>query len=308
MKKLLLSFMVAVSLTSVAQEIKIKKDKISIDGTEVAILDKEKLSYKILSLDNRPIFAIERKANTLLDGSLIYWSLLTDLSNSKTNGILDYGKDQGLSFQKAIVASVCNEKYEFISATGIDEKGVLEYINNAPNTIQKDFDDADLKTIENLKKEQDILIQNKIKVSKDGQITQTRLVDKYPTSNIEDVLIGKISKQSVAYMPGFAPNLTYTVNSVYKKDEGSIKVTSWSRLVGTWYAAKTGYENPVTGKNIKEQLITEDKKSFNISQKLPDSVITQLNISEKSGDGDVLSKQIVAKLLSNGYEFEAMVK
>jgi hypothetical protein len=308
MKKVLLGLVMIVSATAIAQDIKIKKDKISIDGTEVAILDKEKLSYKILSLDNRPIFSIERKANTLLDGSLVYWSLLTDLSNNKVNGILDYGKDTGLSFQKAIVASVCNEKYRFISAAGIDEKGVLEYINNAPYTIQKDFDDADLKTIENLKKEQDILVQNKIRVNKNGDITQTRLVDKYPKSEIEDVLIGKISKQSVAYMPGFAPNLTYTVNSIYKKDEGSIKVTSWTRLVGNWYAAKTGYSNPVTGKNIKEQLITEDKKSFNVSEKLPDSVITQLNISEKTGDGDLLSKQIIAKLLSNGYEFEAMVK
>lgn len=62
MKNLLLSFMMATTLTTVAQEIRIKKDKISIDETEVAILDKEKVVYKILSLDNRPIFSIERKA------------------------------------------------------------------------------------------------------------------------------------------------------------------------------------------------------------------------------------------------------
>lgn len=309
MKKVLACFtMLCLFITANSQEIKIKKDKIIIDGTEVAILEKQKLIYKILSLDSRPIFSIERKATTLLDGSLVYWSLLTDLSNNKTNEVIDYGDDQGFSFQRAIVASVCNEKYKFISSAGLDEKGVLEFINEKPTNITKFFEDADLKTIENLKKEQEILIQNKIKVNKNGDITQAQEVSKNHKIIIEDIIIGKISKQNIANASGFAPNLTYTITSIYKKDEGSIKVTSWSRIVATWYAAKTGYKNPVTNKNIKEQIITEDNKSFNLSQKLPDSVIKELNISEKSGDGDILSKQILAKLLSNGYEFEAMKK
>lgn len=304
MKKVLLGFAMIVSVTAIGQDIKIKKDKISIDGTEVAILDKEKLSYKILSLDNRPIFSIERKANTLLDGSTVYWSLLTDLSNNKTNEVVDYGTDQGLSFQKAIVASVCNEKYKFISSSGLDEKGVLEFINGTPTNITKVFDDANQKTIDQLKAENDAMLALRIKVE-NGNILQKQEVLKDGQLVMDYVVIGEVKKSNITFMPNFPPSLVYTVNSLYSEKDNNSRVQNRVKVLGAWYATKTGYKNPNTNKNIKDEIITWDNKYYNLRGTLTDT--EKINLSFYGNeDKDFLSKQIVAKLLYNGYKFEAM--
>ncbi|KQO29661.1 hypothetical protein ASF10_03910 [Flavobacterium sp. Leaf82] len=304
MKKVLLGLAMIVSVTAIGQDIKIKKDKISIDGTEVAILDKEKLSYKILSLDNRPIFSIERKANTLLDGSTVYWSLLTDLSNNKTNEIVDYGTDQGLSFQKAIVASVCNEKYKFISASGLDEKGVLEFINGTPTNITKVFDDANQKTIDQLKAENDAMLALRIKVE-NGNILQKQEVLKDGQLVMDYVVIGEVKKSNITFMPNFPPSLVYTVNSLYSEKDNNSRAQNRVKVLGAWYATKTGYQNPNTNKNIKDEIITWDNKYYNLRGTLTDT--EKINLSFYGNeDKDFLSKQIVAKLLYNGYKFEAM--
>lgn len=303
MKNLLLSFMMLTGLTSVAQDIKFKKDKISIDGTEVAILDKVKVNYKILSLDNRPIFSIERKNVLMLDGSTFNWCVLTDLSNGKTNEVVDYGKDQGLSFQKTIVASVCNDKYKFISSAGIDEKGVLEFINGTPTDIQKVIADANQKTADQLKTEADAMAALKIKVT-DGVIYQKQEVLK-ENGVVEDyVKIGNVVKQNITFMANWPPSLVYMVNSVFTTIDNNNREQVRTREIGGWYATKTGYANPKTGKNIKDEIITADNKYFPLRGTLTDT--EKINLSFSKGDKDLLEKQIVAKLLYNGYKFEAM--
>jgi hypothetical protein len=303
MRKILLGLAMIVSVTAIGQEIKIKKDKISIDGVEVAILDKEKLVYKIISLDNRPIFSIERKATSLLDGSLVYWSLLTDLSNNKTNEVIDYGTDQGLSFQRAIVASVCNEKYKFLSTAGLDEKGVLEFINGTPTNITKVFDDANQKTIDQLKAENDAMLALKIKVE-NGSVFQKQEVYKDGQPVQDYVVIGEVTKSNMVFMPGFPPSLVYTVNSLYSEIDNNNRSQNRVKLVGGWYATKTGYKNPNTDKNIKDEIITWDNKYYSLRGTLTDT--EKINLSFGNEDKNLLARQIVAKLLFNGYKFEAM--
>ncbi|PBJ12784.1 hypothetical protein [Flavobacterium sp. ACN6] len=303
MKKLLLSFLLVTGLTAVAQEIKFKKDKISIDGTEVAILDKEKVNYKILTLDSRPIFSIERKSALMSDGSTLYWSVLTDLSNSKTNEVVDYGKDQGLSFQRTIVASVCNDKYKFISAAGIDEKGVLEFINGTPTDIEKVIADANQKTVDQLKVEQDAMAALNIKVT-NGIIYQKQEVLKENGMVQDYVKIGDVVKKNITYMPNWPPSLVYMVNSIFTVVDNNNREQTKYRELGGWYATKTGYTNPTTGKNIKDEVITADNKYFPLKGTLTDT--EKIKLSVQKGDKDLLEKQLVAKLLFNGYKFEAM--
>ena len=303
MKNVLLGLAMIVSVTAIGQDIKIKKDKISIDGTEVAVLDKQKLVYNVLTLDNKPVFSIERKATPLLDGSLVYWSLLTDLSNNKTNEVIDYGKEQGLSFQKAIVASVCNEKYKFISAAGLDEKGVLEFINGTPTNITKVFDDANQKTADQLKAEYEAMTALKITVE-NGHILQKQEVYKDGQPVMDYVVIGEVTKSNVTFMPNFPPSLVYTVNSLYSEKDNNSRIQNRVRTLGAWYATKTGYTNPNTKKNIKDEIITSDNKYYNLRGTLTDT--EKINLSFYGEDKDFLSKQIVAKLLFNGYKFDAM--
>lgn len=295
MKKALVFIGLLIYLNSFGQEIKIKKDKISLDGVEVAMLVKNKLVYTFTTLDNVPKFSVEKKATALDDGSLVYWCILTDLNTNKTNEIIDYGSDQGLSFQRGIVASVVNEKYKFLTSTGIDEKAISEFINGASTNLQKTFDDANLKYAETVQKEEEMMVKLKITI-KDGKIYQNQeMVGANNTTVFNDVLIGTISSDNIVYVAGFPSSLVYTINSSYidKEINGNQKEFVRSTLLANWYDTKTGYTNPVTGKNFKQQILTADGKSFNL---------------KKIADSNVLSRQIVAKLLYNGYTFGKMVK
>lgn len=308
MKKVLLALMMLASLTSIAQKIKIKKNKISIDETEVAILEKEKLVYKIISLDNKPIFSIERKLTLLLDGSSVYWSLLTDLTTNKTNEVIDYGEDQGFSFQNAIVASVCNDKYKFISAAGIDEKAVTEFINGTPTNIEKFFADANLKTKNELIAENEAMTKAKVSV-KNGNIIQIQEVNGQETN----VVIGSISKKSIATMSGFAPDSSYEVNSLFSEKDNNNRDQNRVRQVANWFATKTGYKNPNTNKNVKNEIITPDNKYFKLrgpiaSMEVVSSAGLEKNDLELYTSENSFPSRIVAKLISNGYTFEVLKK
>lgn len=295
MKKVLLAFSFFFSLTAIAQDIDIEKHKISVDGTEVAILDKEKKVYNILSLDNRPVFSIERRLTAVLDGSSVKWMVLTDLTTKKTNEIIDYGKLHGFSFENSIIASVCNDTYKFISKAGLDEKGVTEFINGTPTEIEKLIADSNLKTKQQLNVENDAMVKAKVSV-KNGDIFQLQDVGGKETN----VIIGSIIKKNQPPMAGFAPELSYEVNSKTKQ-------------VAIWYKTKKGYTNPDTGRNIENEIVTSDKKYFNVRgglsgmEKVSDAGLEKGEL-ELYANENSLPSRIVAKLLYNGYTFEGMTK
>lgn len=307
MKKVLFVLSLMVSYCSFGQEIKIKKGKISLDGTEVALLDKKKLVYSISSLDNVPKFSVEIKNDQLLDGSTVYWCVLTDLNTGKTNEIMEEGTYDGLSFEKSIVSSVTQGKYKFITSNGIDEKLVADYINGPQANVAKTFEELNLKVITDLKKEKESLDKAGIRVNKNGTIVQDQdATDKNGNPIKVEVVIGSISKKDEVFIQGFPPSLVYSVYSIYSEMGSNNRKQEKTELVANWYKTKVGYNNPVSGKPIKEQIITKDNKSFNLREVLPNSVAVSLKTSESSGvsvgEND-LSKAIVAKLLYNGYTF-----
>lgn len=291
---------------SVAQEIKIKKGKISLDGVEVAMLDKKKLVYTISTLDNVPKFSVEMKNTNLLDGTTAYWCILTDLNTNKTNEILDKGTHEGLSFEKSIVASVTQGEYKFITASGIDEKLVTDYINGPQSTVLKDFEEFNKKTTEELKNERVLLDKLKIKIV-NGMIYQKQnATDNNGNPIVVDREIGSILRREEITIQGFAPNISYYVGSVEQTHDQNNRIIEIQKFIANWYKTRTGYDNPVTGKKIKEQIITADNKSFNLPEIQPEMSAAALNTTFGKPDEEKLKYAIVAKLIFNGYVFGNM--
>ncbi|EKT3957807.1 hypothetical protein NTJ28_001801 [Flavobacterium psychrophilum] len=307
MKKIFLTTMMAfVTVLSVAQEIKIKKGKISLDGVEVALLEKKKLVYTISTLDNIPKFSVEMKNSNLLDGTTVYWCILTDLNTNKTNEILDKGSYEGLSFEKSIVSSVTQGQYKFITTSGIDEKLVADYINGPQSTITKDFEELNKKTVEDLKNERALLDKLKIKIVNGTIYQKQNATDKQGNPIEIDMEIGLIERREEVTIQGFAPSIFYTVSSIEKMIDQYGKNKVATKLIANWYKTRTGYDNPVTGKKIKEQIITADNKSFNLPEIQPEMSAIALNTTFGKPDEVKLKEAIVARLIFNGYVFGSM--
>ena len=86
---------------------------------------------------------------------------------------------------------------------------------------------------------------------------------------------------------------------------GKNKVTT--KLIANWYKTRTGYNNPVTGKKTKEQIITVDNKSFNLPEIQPEMSATALDTNFGKLDEVKLREAIVARLIFNGYVFGNMI-
>jgi hypothetical protein len=310
MKKLILTTaLLLVNCVIIAQEIKIKKGKVSIDGNEVAILEKKKLVYCFSSLDNVPKFSVEIKETPLLDGSKVSWCLLTDLNTNKTNEILEEESYQGLNFEKRIVSNVTQGKYKFITAGGIDEKLVTDYINGTSSNIIKGFEELNKKTVDDLKKESELVDRLRIKIVNNGTIIQEiDSIDKNNRPIVFELFLGSINVKEEVTIQGFAPNLVYCVNSVTTSLDQRNKKVETITTIANWYKSRIGYDNPVTGKKIKEQIITEDKKSFNLPEIQPEMSAQSLNTTFGKPDRLKLMKAIVGRLLYNGYVLGNMKK
>jgi hypothetical protein len=297
------TLMLLVTNLVLSQEIKIKKGVLLLDGAESALMEKKKNVYSFSNLKNEAKFSVELKSRLLLDGTNAYWCILTDLATNKTNEILDRGTYEGLSFEKTIVSSVVHGDKKFITTNGIDEKLVSEFINGDKSNVLKDFDNTDLKIKTDITTEKANLDNYKIRVEKGNILQKQKITDKDGREVVADVLVGSIVRKEEVIMQGFAPSVYYAVSTIEPKVDERGKKYNEVKVIANWYKSKIGYDNPVTGKKINQQIITEDKKSFNLSEIHPDNSAEALNTTFGKPDENKLKEAIVAKLLFNGYGF-----
>ena len=287
-----------------AQEIKIKKGIVSLDNIEVAMMEKKKLIYTFSTLSNVPKFSVQLNSRNLLDGSSVYWCLLTDLQTNKTNEILDKGNSYNLSFEKGIISSVVHGDVKFITTNGIDEKLVTEFINGPKSSVLKDFEDQDNKTISELLTEKKNLEKLKIRIEKSSILQKQNVIDQQGNSVLKDVVVGYIERKEEVVMQGFPSIVSFSVNSVEIITDDRGKKQEIIKPIANWYKKNDAYDNPVTGKKIKEQIITLDKKSFNLAEIHPENQASPENHSMfGKPDENKLKEAIVGKLIFNGYNF-----
>jgi hypothetical protein len=285
-----------------AQEIKIKKGIVSLDNIEVAMMEKKKLIYSFSTLNNVPKFSVQLNSRNMLDGSSIYWCLLTDLQTNKTNEILDKSQSYNLSFEKGIISSVVHGDVKFITTNGIDEKLVTEFINGPKSSVLKDFEDQDIKTISELLTEKKNLEKLKIRIEKSTILQKQNVIDQQGNKVWKDVVVGYIEKKEQVVVQGFPPIASFAVNSSEIIPDSRGKNQEIVKPIANWFKKNDAYDNPVTGKRIKEQIITIDKKSFNLAEIHPENQASPENHSMfGKPDENKLKEAIVAKLVFNGY-------
>lgn len=131
-KKMTIFGFLFLSLISFAQEIDIKRGKILLDETPIALIDKEKRGvYYISTLEEEPIFSVTNKVMPVGDGKYKYWYEIASLKTKKKNELPIERFSFGL--RKNIAANLVKGDYPFLTINGID-KALLKKFTEGPST------------------------------------------------------------------------------------------------------------------------------------------------------------------------------
>ncbi len=128
--------LVAVSTFVYAQEIKVKKGEIQIDGKSVAKIDKEKNNYKISDLSGKALFTATITSQTPLKNNVSKnWLQLTG-SNAVVRELELIDKTSfSFGFEKPIIENLTKSSDPLLPASGIDENKINSFFQTEDRSI-----------------------------------------------------------------------------------------------------------------------------------------------------------------------------
>lgn len=278
MKKYILSVLIMlISAFGFAQEIKIKKGQVLLDGKPIANIESKMRNYKISNLDgNTSIMAYTRVGNPYA-----FIELKNEVIGRSND--MDFVKYSPFNIDRSIIQTLFSKG--FMTENGIDIEKVNAFLNGAPAGLAEKYEYV---RPEVLAMETEIANSYQLSIDDNGTILSRK------------VMIEK-QAQTVNLIPG--PQ----VDDLSKGIIGYIKVTSPSTngelkyevidldgyLIATWFAKSgmfSGYD-----KFLNQELITFDKKVINA--KFDNSG----NPIGYKMSKDITAMNIVRALVANGY-------
>lgn len=256
--------MVAVSTFVYAQEIKVKKGEIQIDGKAVAKIDKEKNNYTISDLSGKALFTATITNQTPLKNyASKYWLQLTGSNGVVKEMELIDKTSFSFGFEKPITQNLTKSENPLLPASGIDEAKINSFFQTEDRSISK-AEDNRLEEYKSINSSEDaIASDNKILISNVGIIS----------ANNEKIgyIVRKVTGKDMVQQ-----FLTYTVLDINKIPIAQINFSSWDQA------------------NVKSELVvkTFDGKSFPIKL---------ANYTSERLEYDELAPRVVKKLYANGY-------
>ncbi|MDO3425480.1 hypothetical protein QWT87_11315 [Chryseobacterium sp. APV1] len=261
--------MVAVSTFAYAQEVKVKKGEIQIDGKSVAKIDKEKNNYTISDLLGKALFTATITNQTPLKNyASKYWLQLTGANGVVKEMELIDKTSFSFGFEKPITQNLTKSTDPLLPASGIDENKINSFFQTEDRSISKAEDDRieEYKAINS--SEDAIASDNKILISNVGIISANNQKIGY--------IVRKVTGKDMVQQ-----FLTYTVLDINKIPVAQINFSSWDQA------------NVKSGLEVK----TFDGKSFPIKL---------ANYTSERLEYDELAPRVVKKLYANGYQLGDM--
>lgn len=256
--------MVAVSTFVYAQEVKVKKGEIQIDGKSVAKIDKEKNNYTISDLSGKALFTATITNQTPLKNyASKYWLQLTGSNGVVKEMELIDKTSFSFGFEKPITQNLIKSADPLLPASGIDEAKINSFFQSEDRSISKAEDDR-IEEYKAINSSEDALAkENKILISNVGIIS----------ANNEKIgyIVRKVTGKDMVQQ-----FLSYTILDINKIPIAQINFSSWDQA------------NVKSGLEVK----TFDGKSFPIKL---------ANYSSERLEYDELAPRVVKKLYANGY-------
>ncbi len=252
------------SVSVLAQEIKVKKGEIQIDGKSVAKIDKEKNNYTISDLSGKALFTATITSQTPLKNNVSKnWLQLTG-SNGVVRELELIDKTSfSFGFEKPITENLTKSGDPLLPASGIDENKINSFFQTEDRSISTAEDTRIEKDKETNRSEDALATDNKILISDVGIISAN------------NQKIGYIVRK-VTGTDGIQKFLSYTVLDINKIPVAQIDFSSYDKA------------------NIQSGLVlkTFDGKSFPIKL---------ANYTSERLEYDELAPRVIKKLYANGY-------
>lgn len=193
MKKIILALFVLISINSFAQEFKIKKGEVLLDGKPIAKISTKVLrEYKISNLDGtNTITAYMRICNTTTPGK-VYIEVFNE--NDKKSNDLDFAKYSPFNVDRSIVQTLFAK--EMITENGVQLEKINAFLNDTPTGLGEKYgckqENAEKKITDALDLTLDdsgnILSKNQ-KIGYISMITKNGQVEKYEVTDLDHNLI-----------------------------------------------------------------------------------------------------------------------
>lgn len=264
MKNVIIFLMLTAFSIYYAQEIKVKRGEIQIDGRPVAKIDKEKNIYTISDLSGKTLFTATITDRTPLRNlASKNWLQLTG-----ANGVvreLDLIPKTSFSFglEKPITENLILSSDPLLSASGVDESKINKFFQNEDRSISKAEDMVIEKDNSINRSEDSIAKVNKLVLDKVGIISANNQKIGY--------LVRKVTGKDM-----LGDNLSYIVLDLNKISVAQIDFSSYSKT------------NVINGLVLK----TFDGKKFSVRR---------ANYTSDDFTYDELAPRIIRKLYANGY-------
>jgi hypothetical protein len=228
MKKIILALFVLISIHSFAQEFKIKKGEVLLDGKPIAKISTKVLrEYKISNLDGtNTITAYMRICNMTTPGK-VYIEVFNE--NDKKSNDLDFAKYSPFNVDRSIVQTLFAK--EMITENGVQLEKINSFLNDAPTGLGEKYGCKQ---------------QNAEKQITDAlELT----IDDYGTVFNKNKEIGRISM------------ITSTGDTSGAVEKYEVRDLD-SNLIGTWYGKFGMVQN--YGKALNQEIMTYDNKVFKV--------------------------------------------
>lgn len=263
-RKIILAGSLLIASLAFSQEVDVKKDKITVDKTPVAKIEKDKGIYKIYDLSGQYLFSIDNVIKTTAGNpGETSWLRLTG-ANGNVREIMPTNTSFTFSGEKVVTRNLVVGEAAFLSTSGINKAMVDEFFSKNDPAISQKVDEAYAKIKENNENEDKIAKDAGISISANGDI--------------------KKGGEKIGF--------------IVKKVSGNPTSGDFNISYGVFDAKKAGVAKmsarPITGLGevLKGHLIeTFDNKQYYIHEKATGGSLV----------ADAMADRIVKALYANGY-------
>lgn len=291
----LTSTMIVTPFLMNAQEVNVKRGVITVDGTGVAKISKEKRVYKVSDLTGNFLFSVEGLNQTEAKNPVDKMFFRFIGANGNIQEVYPSNESFTFSMEKSITRNLVEGTTKFLTPQGIDHNLINQFFSNSDQSVSKNIDEK-YEQIKKAHQEEDELAQNdKITIAGNGNILKGnerigRIIEKEMDGGFFSYTVVDLKGTVIAKTEVLTPNRSELLGYEFTTFDGQKFVANEKRLFAQGSFAKMK-DNKLTERIVKK-LYKNGYTLGNMDEKI------QAYQNQKQGEYNEAYKQLEANSLN----------